>query len=563
MDLHESEERFRQLAENIQEVFWMTNVEKSRMLYISPGYERIWGRSCQSLYENPREWLEAIHPNDRERVLKAALDKQVNGTYDEEYQIIRLDRTVRWIRDRAFPVKDQNGRVYRIAGVAEDITERKKTEGMIRQLAYYDPLTNLPNRVLLQDRLRKAILAGQRENHPVALILMDLDRFKEINDTLGHHCGDLLLQQVGTQLKSVLWKPDQVARMGGDEFAVLLPRIRAVEDIYLVIRKIRHVLETRFIIEEIPVLVESSIGVAFYPDHGPGAENLLQRADVAMYEAKKKGLEYAIYAPELDRHSPRRLALMAELRRAIEQDELFMHYQPMVSLKTHRVIGVEALVRWQHPEYGFIPPDQFIEPAERTGLIRGLTLWILNAVQEQSRIWHQVKQVGLTVSVNLSARNLQDPEIARRIIQMIQECRVAPDTLSFEITETAIMNDPERVMEFIKTIRSLGVWFSIDDFGTGYSSLANLKKLPVDEIKIDRAFVMNLLKNSGEAAIVRSVIDMAHNFNLRVVAEGVENKETYDRLVELGCDEAQGYYMAKPMPVEELTRWLSESPWGI
>ncbi len=445
---------------------------------------------------------------------------------------------------------------------AEVRRERRQAEETIRHLAYYDLLTDLPNRVSLHDRLQQAILDGQREGHPVAFLLLDLDRFKEINDTLGHHRGDFLLQEVGTRLRGAIWEPDIVARLGGDEFAVLLLRLAAAEHINVVVRKIIKALEAPFVIEGLPIAVEASIGSALYPDHGANADSLIQRADIAMYAAKQTGSGYAIYAPKLDQHSPRKLALMGELRRAIENDQLCLYYQPKVSLKTGRVIGVEALARWQHPEHGFIPPDQFIAPAERTGLIRPLTLWVFHTAQSQCMAWHQAG-TALGMAINLSARNLHDPQLPDQLAELIKRCGPSPIMLELEITESTIMADPARAMDILTRLRAMGIRFAIDDFGTGYSSLSYLKKLPVDTIKIDRSFVMHMVTHQDDAVIVRSTVEMAHHLGLKVVAEGVENRETWDRLVELGCDAAQGYYMCRPIPADELTRWLSESPFGL
>lgn len=440
--------------------------------------------------------------------------------------------------------------------------ERAQAEQTIKYLAYYDPLTSLPNRILLLERLQQAVLDGQRGQHPVALLLMDLNHFKEINDTLGHRYGDILLYQVGSRIKRVLFEPDMVSRLGGDEFAVLLPRLAAAEHINVVIQKILKALEEPFLIENLPIAVEASIGIALYPDHGADAETLFQRADVAMYAAKRTGSGYAVYVAELDQHSPRRLALMGELRQAIEQNQLLLHYQPKISLMTGHVIGVEALVRWQHPEYGFIPPDRFIGPAEQTGLIGPLTQWVLNTALNQHRAWYQAGK-KLTVSINLSARNLHDSQLPDQLAELMRACGGSPEQLELEITESAIMADPTRAMEILLKLHKMGIRFSIDDFGTGYSSLAYLKKMPVDTIKIDKSFVINMAKDANDAVIVRSTIELGHNMGIKVVAEGVENKEAYQRLAELGCDAAQGYYMGRPLPAAELSRWLDESAWGI
>ena len=440
--------------------------------------------------------------------------------------------------------------------------EREQAERTIKYLAFYDPLTALPNRIQLLERLQTAIVDGRQGKHPVALLLVDLDRFKDINDTLGHHHGDILLYQVGSRLKRVLFEPDFVSRLGGDEFAVLLPRLAAAGHITTVIQKIMKALEAPFAIENLPIAVEASIGVALYPDHGADAEMLFQRADVAMYEAKRTGSGYAVYATELDQHSPRRLALMGALRQAIDQNQLLLHYQPKVSLTTGRVIGLEALVRWQHPEYGLISPDQFIGPAEQTGLIGPLTRWVLHAALSDDRAWRRAGK-PLTVSINLSARNLHDSRLPGQLAELMRARGGSPERLELEITESAIMADPVRALEILSQVHGTGIRFSIDDFGTGYSSLAYLKKLPVDAIKIDKAFVINMVKDPNDAVIVRSTIELGHNMGMTVVAEGVENQETYQRLIELGCDAAQGYYMGRPLPVADLNQWLDESPWGL
>jgi diguanylate cyclase (GGDEF)-like protein/PAS domain S-box-containing protein len=443
-----------------------------------------------------------------------------------------------------------------------DVTERVEAEEMIQRIAFYDTLTDLPNRNMLYDRLLNAIRTDEGAGKPMALLLMDLDQFKEINDTLGHQRGDLLLQQVGIRLKSVLFEPDVVSRLGGDEFAVLLPRLGEAQDVHQVVDKILRALQEPFLIEGLPIIVEVSIGVAWYPKHGDNPESLMRSADVAMYAAKQTGSGSIIYDAKHDRHSPRRLALMGELRQALEAGQLFLHYQPKIDLKTNRVIGVEALARWQHPEHGFIPPDQFIPSAERTGLIKPLTLWVFNTAQRQCLAWHQENK-PLTMSINLSARNLHDPRLPGQLVELMQACGCAADRLELEITESAIMADPARAMESINRLRQMGFGFAIDDFGTGYSSLGYLKRLPVETIKIDKSFVLNMATEENDASIVRSTIELGHNLGLQVVAEGVENQETYDRLRDLNCDAAQGYFMCRPLPAEDLTRWLEDSPWGL
>lgn len=439
--------------------------------------------------------------------------------------------------------------------------DHRQSEEMVKHLAYHDALTALPNRTLLEDRLQASILAAQFGNYPMALLLMDLNRFKEINDTLGHHRGDFLLQQVGLLLSNVLFEPNLVARLGGDEFAVLLPKLTEKEDVHAVVHKILHALEKPIMIEGLPIEVELGIGVAIYPDHGANSETLLQRADVAMYTAKETGNGYAIYEDKLNQYSPRRLVLLGELRQAIEKNELLLHFQPKVDLESGCVVGVEALARWQHAEHGFIPPNEFVLPAEKSGLIKPLTQWVLHAALRQCRTW-QEQGIRINVAVNLSRRNLQDAQLPDLIAEMLSTYRLEPTCLGLEITESAIMADPANAVEVLTRLSRMGIQISIDDFGTGYSSLSSLTKLPVSSLKIDKSFILGMAEDKN-AMIVHSTIGLAHHLGLNVVAEGVESGALLEKLSAFGCDEAQGYFISRPVPAEDLTRWLHESSWGL
>jgi diguanylate cyclase (GGDEF)-like protein len=391
---------------------------------------------------------------------------------------------------------------------------------------------------------------------------MDLNNFKEINDTLGHDSGDSVLKEIAVRLQRVLGPPNLVARLGGDEFAVMLPGPITSDDVHAVVQRIQSALHPPVMVDGLPVLAEAGIGVALYPEHGLDAESLLRRADIAMYAAKKAGAGYVIYEPKHDQHSPARLSLLAELRQGIEQDQLILHYQPQIDLKSGRVCGAEALVRWQHPQRGLVPPDVFIGPAEHTGLIHPLTEWVMLTAVRQCGSW-QKEGLRIPLAINLSARSLLDPLLPDRIITVLQNSDVAPEMFSVEITESAIMADPMRARQILLKIHETGVRISIDDFGIGYSSLGYLRKLPVDRLKVDKSFVINMAHDEGEAAIVRSTIDLAHNLGVEVVAEGVEDMQTYDQLLKLTCDRAQGYLISKPLSSPEFSVWLRESPWGL
>jgi diguanylate cyclase (GGDEF)-like protein len=421
--------------------------------------------------------------------------------------------------------------------------------------ALHDGLTGLPNRTLLHDRTGQAIRQADRELVPVALALIDLDRFKEVNDTLGHHYGDQLLVQVGQRLQAALRKVDTVARLGGDEFAVLLPRIETAEGAVTVAKKLQAALEEPFVLEGLSVDVEASIGVALYPEHGNDPEELLQHADIAMYVAKDTHAGFVLFDPTLDQHSPRRLALLGELRRAIDQRQLLLHYQPKIDAHSGQVLGVEALVRWQHPTHGLLPPGDFIPLAERTGLIGPLTHYVLDAALQQCRTWRQGGH-ELPVAVNVSARRLLDLDFPDEVAGLLTHWRVPARLLVIEITESTIMADPTHAIQILGRLNEMGVQLSIDDFGTGYSSMAYLKTLPVHELKVDRSFVAQMTSDSRDAVIVHSTIDLGRNLGLRVVAEGVEDSLTLQHLDLLGCHAAQGYHISRPVPAEDLITWL-------
>ncbi len=421
--------------------------------------------------------------------------------------------------------------------------------------ALHDTLTGLPNRALLHDRLKQSILASQREHAPFALFLMDLDRFKEVNDTLGHQAGDVILQQTAARLREAVRESDTVARLGGDEFAVVLPKVD-VDGAVLIAEKILRTLQEPFVVESRTLPIGASIGIALFPGHGEDAASLLSRADVAMYAAKHAGGGLTVYDPDLDRHSMDRLTLTAELRQGIDHDEIEVYYQPKADLHTGEVCGVEALARWRHPRLGLILPEEFIPLAERAGVINTLTLRIIEASARQCAHWSSGGR-RISVAVNLSPLSLLDAKFAEKIAEIIRNCGLSACTLILEVTEGAIMADTPQVQELFTQLDAMGVRISIDDFGTGYSSLARLKKLPVSEVKIDKSFVIDMLTDDNDAAIVRATIDLAHNLGIKVVAEGVETQGHLEMLAAFGCDMAQGYHISRPLPTLEIRHLLA------
>jgi diguanylate cyclase len=428
---------------------------------------------------------------------------------------------------------------------------RRKAEERLAHLAYHDALTDLPNRMLLNDRLTQAMLAFQRTAEPIALMVIDLDRFKTVNDSLGHHAGDRMLQEVAARLRAFVRESDTVARLGGDEFAVMLLNTDAQQAMAMG-RKLLNRLNEPHVILDRPCVLSASIGIATFPEHGTAADAMLQKADIAMYVAKSGGLGVAVYAPDRDRQAHRRLALTTELRDAIERDQFVCHYQPIVSLQTHEVIRIEALARWWHPTQGLLGPEEFIHLAEQTGLIEPLTMLLIDKVLTE---WAAPGALlPIPIAVNLSARHLRDPDLPERVAEALERHGAAPSGLALEITENSIMSDPERSIACLLRLREMGISVAVDDFGTGYSSLSYLRDLPVDELKIDRLFVSGL--RATDAAIVRSTIELAHNLGLKIVAEGVESVAVCDRLRALGCDAAQGTFFAPPDAAEATRRWV-------
>jgi len=422
--------------------------------------------------------------------------------------------------------------------------------------ALHDSLTGLPNRVLFQQRLVEAIDAARLRGGRIAVMLMDLDHFKEVNDTLGHHFGDQLLKEIGPRLSTVLRDDDMMARLGGDEFGVLLPELPDDDVAFTIAERLLEELAVPVSVEGLALDVAGSLGIAIFPTHGQNAESLLRRADVAMYSAKEAGGGYEVYVPEMDQHSPARLTLVSQVRPALEREEFEMYFQPKVRLTDGRVAGAEALIRWNHPERGVVAPDEFIPLVEKTVLLAPLTSYVMEHVMRQWRTWAD-EGMAIPIAINLSPRSLLDRNLPEEVASKLERFEMPASFLRMELTESFLMSDSGRSTAVLDGLAQSGVSLSIDDFGTGYSSLSYLKRLPIDEIKIDRSFVRDMNTDGDDFMIVRATVDLGKNLGLRVVAEGVEDRETFDRLADFGCDEAQGYYIARPMPLDEFGRWLS------
>jgi diguanylate cyclase (GGDEF)-like protein/PAS domain S-box-containing protein len=556
--LAESEEKFRQLAEHIPQVFWMTDADQKRLIYASPAYERVTGHTLAELQADPRSWLDTIHEEDRDRVRLARRREASGGGYDIEYRVVHADGTVRWIHDRAFPVRDATGRVYRIAGIGEDITERKQAEARLVQLAHYDALTGLPNRALFNDRLQQTLQQARRDDWIVGVLFLDLDRFKLVNDTLGHAFGDCLLRQVSERIGQCLRPGDIAGRLGGDEFAVILPGLAEPQNAGLVAERILKALALPFDLDGAETYVSASIGIALYPADGEDGDALMRNADAAMYGAKQLGRNNCqYYTAEMNERATAKLQLETRLRRALERGEFLLHFQPRTSIASGEIAGLEALLRWRPPGNGLVPPGDFIPLLEETGLIVPVGEWVVRAACAQIGAWRDAGLEPAPVAINVSARQLAQKDFCETLGRALAEHAVEPRWIEIEITESSLMQNPEDAVTLLRRIRALGIRLAVDDFGTGYSSLGYLKRLPLDALKIDRSFIRDTTTNPDDAAITRTVTALAHALGLKVVAEGVETQDQLAFLGEIGCDEAQGFLLSPPVPAGECAGLLS------
>ncbi|HEX8949777.1 MAG TPA: EAL domain-containing protein, partial [Dissulfurispiraceae bacterium] len=449
-------------------------------------------------------------------------------------------------------IKDEHGNVVQVVHVARDITERKRLEEEIRHMAYHDTLTGLPNKRLFKDIVNVELAQASRNRKKLAFMFLDLDRFKEINDTLGHEAGDHLLKEVAARLRKTIRASDTLARIGGDEFNMILSDIAQEEDVTVIVRKILSSFQEPFTVDGHELYITTSIGVSIYPDDSGDVEVLLRYADIAMYHAKEHGRNnYQFYSPSINFRSFERIRLENMLRRAVEHGELEMHYQPQVDIKTRRVVCAEALVRWRHPELGLLKPDHFIPLAEGMGFITAIDEWVLRTVGAQIRSWLDMGLPPVCVSVNLSAKEFLNPALTERISRALAETALPPELLNIEITESVAMGNIEHTVARLNELTRMGIRILIDDFGTGYSSLNYLKRLPVQKLKIDKSFVQDIATDSDDRAIIRAVAAMAHNMNISVLAEGVETEEQLSFLRSARCDEAQGYLFSEPVPADK------------
>jgi diguanylate cyclase (GGDEF)-like protein/PAS domain S-box-containing protein len=536
--------------------------EGPRIAFVNDGFCTLFGRGREEIIGQTPVAFGIV---DRQAAISASLLQHVfeHRAFAAEATARRKDGSEFELDLELVPVVDAGALTHWVAFV-RDISAEKSQVTQLRYQAMHDGLTNLPNRTMLYETLNREIDLARDAKGSLALLLMDLDRFKEVNDTFGHQFGDLLLQQVAFRLRNQLKESDTVARLGGDEFAILLGGAMDSTDVARTARNILNALEQPVIVDGQVLEIGASIGIALYPTHGTDARMLLRRADVAMYAAKQAQTGYSFHRDENEtkKQSADQLSLVVEMRHALERNELEPFFQPKLHMRSGLMTRAEVLLRWNHPQRGQISPSVFVPIAERTGLIRTVTDWLLERALAQVHAWREAG-APIHIAVNISAKSLLDQALPAKIHSILTKWDVDPRFLKIEITESSIMADPAHALAVMSMLQSMGVRLSVDDFGTGYSSLTHLRQLPIDEIKIDKSFVSNMTTSEADAAIVRTVIDLGHNLGKQVCAEGVEDEATWNMLRDLGCDLAQGFWISKPVTATELMDWLVKSSWGL
>jgi diguanylate cyclase (GGDEF)-like protein/PAS domain S-box-containing protein len=537
---------------------WEWNLADEQVTWSKEMY-RIYGLDPANSHVSFDNAMEAIHDEDRDYVAQQVQAMLKGKEIDHyEFRIVRPGGEIRKVWSRAEVQRDSDGKAVKVIGTVQDVTERAQDQEQLRFLAHHDVLTELPNRVLLMDRLALAISRAARNNEMIAVFFMDLDRFKIINDTYGHDIGDKFLKVIAKCINEDVRETDTIARFGGDEFALILEDVHHIEDVAHIAEKLLNTLARPYKIDQREFYVTASIGISVFPDDAADAQSLMKNADAAMYRAKDLGRNnYQFYSKDLSTKALERLTLENDLRRALEREELLIHYQPQIDLKTRRVTAVEALLRWQHPEHGLVPPNKFIPVAEETGLIVPIGEWVLRVACSQASAW-QKSGIAVPVTVNLSGRQFVDGSLASTIITTVDETGLSPSLLELEITEGVVMHNPQTATRTLEKVNDYGVRIAIDDFGTGYSSLSNLKSYPIDTIKIDRSFVRDITTDPNDASIVLAIIAMAHSMGLQVIAEGVETEEQLAFLERHDCDSVQGFLFSHPLPADKTEEFLEE-----
>lgn len=557
--LKESEARYKQLLGSVTDYIYTVKVKDGLAISTDHGHGciAVTGYSPEEYAANPYLWSEIVYPDDLEAVKNQAKAILTKGSAEPlEHRIIQKNGDVRWVRNTPVVRKDNQGKIISYDGLISDITERKQAEEQVSYQAFHDLLTGLPNRSLYNQRLAEALAKAKHQEHNLAVMFLDLDRFKTINDTLGHAIGDLLLQQVAQRICNCLRQHDTLSRWGGDEFTLLLPHIHSPEDAVHVAQRIIAALKPVFNLNGHELHITTSIGMAIYPQDGETVETLLGNADVALYRAKEQRSTYRVYTATMNSQASELLALQNSLHAALERKEFQVYYQPQVNVKSRQIVGMEALVRWQHPELGLVPPGRFIPLAEETGLIVEIGEWVLRTACEQNKSWLQAGLSPIQMGVNLSARQFQEPNLVEMVADILESTGLPCHLLELEITESIAMQSVEWTSEVLGQLQSLGVNLSMDDFGTGYSSLSYLQKFPFHTLKVDKSFVRDISIDDQDRAIAQAVIALGRSLGLRTIAEGVETVEQLEVLRRMNCEDMQGFLFSRPIPALNATKLL-------
>jgi len=547
---------------------WEWDVQADKF-YCSEEFYRIFGIDPLSFDGKYLSLLNFVHPADREFV-NTSIEEALNEKklYSIDHRVLLPDGTERTVYAKGEVIVNGSGAANWMVGTVQDITDRKQTEDQIRYLAYFDGLTGLPNRTFFKEHLERAIVYATRHKKMIALLFLDMDRFKNINATLGHDAGDKLLKNMADRLKTSVRKTDSicheghelvgtVSRLGGDEFTILLTDIVQIQDVSRVALRVLELISKPFSLDGHEIVITASIGISIYPNDSTDIVHLIKDADTAMYRAKDLGKNnFQFYTQSMNAKAFELLVMEGQLHKALEREEFFLHYQPQVDIRTGRIVGVEALVRWQHPKLGMVSPASFIPLAEETGLIIPIDEWVLKTACSQNKKWQTAGFPPVKVSINLSAKHFARINLMETIAKIVRDTGMDPHYLDLEITEGVLIRNVKELITIFQELKGIGVSLLIDDFGTGYSSLSYLKKFPLDVLKIDQSFVREITTDSGSAAITKTIIEMAHNLHLRALAEGVETEAQFTFLLENGCDVFQGYLFSKPQPAEEVARFL-------
>jgi diguanylate cyclase (GGDEF)-like protein/PAS domain S-box-containing protein len=556
--LKASEEKFETVAENIDVGIWALDISSMQIIYTSPGLERMTGFANQDFLSGEIYWNDIIHHDDLEGFLALQSNLLKGNMIHQQYRIINASGHIQWIEDKTFPSFNSDGKLIRLDGIVQDISERKLSEEKIKFFAYHDYLTELPNRRMFDEELEKLIASfPEGAGNKFALMYLDLDRFKFVNDTLGHEIGDELLRQISKRLSSLIIECDSLFRIGGDEFAIILNSLSGAKDPVSIGQKIILEIEKPFIIDDYEIHVTASIGIGIFPEDGVTIKELKMNTDAALYRAKELGKNTVqLFTKSLNIESYKLFMLETDLRKAIQREELVLYYQPRVDTLSGEIVGAEALIRWNHPKWGLVSPAEFIPLAEESGLINEIGEWVLQQVCRQLYEWKILGYNLVPISINLSPKSFLKADLVSIFKYYLTQYDISPSLLEIEITEDSIIKNEASVLNTLKLFKELGISISLDDFGTGYSSIGYLKKFNVDYIKIDRSFIKDMLENEGDFAIVSSILLLAQGFNLKVVAEGVETEEQWKALKELNCQFIQGYLFSKPLDASKFTQLL-------